>query len=39
MFIWFEIEYVVLDNGYLYVYEFYRIKLIVYVKFLKKFML
>lgn len=37
MFIWFEIEYIVLDNGYLYVYEFYRIKLILYVKFLNFF--
>lgn len=39
MFTWFEIEYIVLDNGHSHVHEFYRTKLTVYVKSLKKFTL
>lgn len=39
MFTWFEIEYIVLDNGHSHVHEFYRTKLTVYVKSLKNFTL
>lgn len=39
MFAWFEIEYIVLDNGHSHVHEFYRTKLTLYVKSLNFFTL